>query len=249
MTPTQREIKMIKSFDRQTVRELQQEIEDSLQRIAKRHKININNDGASFTPFNVRMRLSITTPKTFENPVIGQGITADDFGKTFLFNNTEYSIKTIRPNARKNSVLVERTRDGKNYVMSPDIVLMALGKKPNTATKSPVQSSGRLDPNPYPGDWENWNWKKADIMLNKIPADKIIRFPRADGYALYFVKSVNPLVLQHIPYGDAWTIPDAHIRGLRSSEVQSMLDREKALRELFAKKAKAKAKMTKRTAK
>jgi len=43
----------------------------------------------------------------------------------------------------------------------------------------------------------------------------LLAFPVADGYAHYRVSKASPLTLQHVPYGDAWRIPAAHIRGLR----------------------------------
>ena len=52
---------------------------------------------------------------------------------------------------------------------------------------------------------------------------KIVRFPYADGYALYEVVSKKPLKLKHLPYGDAWQIPATHIRGLRLADVEEML--------------------------
>jgi hypothetical protein len=76
--------------------------------------------------------------------------------------------------------------------------------------------------------------KEQDEALSKIPEDKIIDFPVADGKALYFVKSFEPLVLQHIDYLDGYAIPDAHIRGLRRNDVEELLRRGAVLRELFS---------------
>lgn len=64
----------------------------------------------------------------------------------------------------------------------------------------------------------------------------IVRFPVADGYAMYQVTSEKPLTLQHIAYGDCWNITAAHMRGLRKADIQEMLQREKAIRQIFAQK-------------
>ena len=53
--------------------------------------------------------------------------------------------------------------------------------------------------------------------------DGIVRFPVADGFAVYRVVDDNPLTLQHIPIGDRYQIPDAHIRGLREEDIVQKL--------------------------
>lgn len=88
----------------------------------------------------------------------------------------------------------------------------------------------RLDPKPYPGDWE-WDRKKdwreevarTDKMLEAIE-DNCISFGVADGMATYFVKSLKPLVLQHVPHGDAYQVDPALIRGLRREDVEQRLE-------------------------
>ena len=100
----------------------------------------------------------------------------------------------------------------------------------------------RLAKNPYPGNWEfnakegfDEYFKRTQAMLDKIPSDKVIQFPVADGSAMYFVKFTKTSVtLQHIPFGDAWQIPAAHIRGLRKVDVEQMIDRTAGLKKLFA---------------
>lgn len=36
---------------------------------------------------------------------------------------------------------------------------------------------------------------------------ELIRYPYADGYALYVVYSLKPATLIHVPVGDAWQFP------------------------------------------
>lgn len=57
---------------------------------------------------------------------------------------------------------------------------------------------------------------------------EVVRFPRADGYAQYLVWDTKPLSLIHLEIGDAWHIPEAHARGLRVSDIQQMVDRDRA---------------------
>lgn len=52
------------------------------------------------------------------------------------------------------------------------------------------------------------------------PDEVVYRYPFADGYAFYRVDSWEPLVLQHVPFGDAWALPAPHIRGLRREDIE-----------------------------
>lgn len=65
---------------------------------------------------------------------------------------------------------------------------------------------------------------------------KIIRWQRADGYASYMVWQTKPLQLIHLQLGDAYSVEEALIRGLRLADVRAMIEREDRLRALFAKK-------------
>lgn len=91
----------------------------------------------------------------------------------------------------------------------------------------------QLDPKPYPGKWE-WDvkkdWKKENERTEKMLAaidDQCISFGVGDGCATYFVKSLKPLVLQHVPHGDAYQVDYAMIRGLRRADVEQRLNWKK----------------------
>lgn len=62
-------------------------------------------------------------------------------------------------------------------------------------------------------------------------AGEIIKFPVADGYAMYMVVSMRPLQLVHIPLWDAWHWQFAHL--LTAKEVQQQIDGGKKLAKLF----------------
>jgi hypothetical protein len=64
---------------------------------------------------------------------------------------------------------------------------------------------------------------------------EIVRWPRADGYAQYMVWTTRPLALIHIATGDAWMVEDALMRGLRLSDIQAMVERERRIANLFSK--------------
>jgi hypothetical protein len=56
--------------------------------------------------------------------------------------------------------------------------------------------------------------------LQEKEPEKLISFPVADGAAVYYLKSEKPLKLEHIPVGDAWTVSQATIRGLRIQDIK-----------------------------
>ena len=76
---------------------------------------------------------------------------------------------------------------------------------------------------------------EAAATASKTLLHQLVRFPQADGYALYRVVKEQPLTLQHIPFGDAWQVPYAMIRGLRRVDVARMVENAKAIRKLFSK--------------
>lgn len=65
---------------------------------------------------------------------------------------------------------------------------------------------------------------------------EIVRFQIADGYAQYMVWKEKPLTLVHLAIHDAWSIPEAHARGLRLADVRGMVERDRALSDLFSRK-------------
>jgi len=78
-------------------------------------------------------------------------------------------------------------------------------------------------PYPFP-KWEDFTnmhdyFDAQDKALEEIPEDRLYSSPVADGQAMYFIVSDNPLVLRHIPFGDAYQLPYAHVRGLRLSDI------------------------------
>lgn len=88
---------------------------------------------------------------------------------------------------------------------------------------------------PYPmpeiDDYENYDeYMEAENSamqeLKNNPDETLLFFQIADGYARYRLKSKDPLVLQHIPYGDKYRIPDPHLRGLRLEDIEQKLDSE-----------------------
>jgi|AntDeeMinimDraft_5_1070356.scaffolds.fasta_scaffold08800_3 hypothetical protein len=67
-------------------------------------------------------------------------------------------------------------------------------------------------------------------------AGEVIGFPIADGKAMYMILDYKRLI--HMPVGDAWSIPDAHARGLRKADLIHEVDRGKSLAALFARSEK-----------
>ena len=70
---------------------------------------------------------------------------------------------------------------------------------------------------------------------------EVVRFPAADGYAQYMIWSHSPCTLIHLAIHDAWSIPEAHARGLRISDLRDMVERDRRLAAMFAERQAARA--------
>ena len=89
---------------------------------------------------------------------------------------------------------------------------------------------------------ESWqeHWTRTGEVLDGMAARSaeipeggdikgaLIKFPVADGYAHYVVLRQKPLAVAHVPYGDAYQVSAATIRGLREADVRRQLATQRA---------------------
>jgi hypothetical protein len=61
-----------------------------------------------------------------------------------------------------------------------------------------------------------------------------VRWHRGDGYARYMIWKTSPLQLIWLELGDAWSVEDALIRGLRVADLREMVDQARRRAELFS---------------
>lgn len=84
----------------------------------------------------------------------------------------------------------------------------------------------RLEKTPFPGfeiDFKDVDGsvRRQKGALKEIEAKhQVVRFPVADGYALYAVVKERPLTLRHVPFMDGYEADPATIRGLRIADVR-----------------------------
>lgn len=91
---------------------------------------------------------------------------------------------------------------------------------------------------------QNWQQEEDDYIAqlkavllrrkNGKNIGEVLRFPVADGYAMYMVASMRPLELVHLPLGDCWEFEYVHL--LNAKEVEERIESHKILEELFKKK-------------
>lgn len=74
----------------------------------------------------------------------------------------------------------------------------------------------------------------ADALPDGEVVGALITFPWADGHAIYRVVSAKPLKVRHIPYGDAWRVDPATIRGLRLEDVLRKVVAARGFKAMFA---------------
>jgi len=87
---------------------------------------------------------------------------------------------------------------------------------------------------------QNKVWEELQARSDGLPPGEVVggllKFQVADGYAVYVVTKATPLTLTHVPFGDAYQVHDALIRGLRRADVLASLERDRKLSAIFAKK-------------
>jgi hypothetical protein len=76
--------------------------------------------------------------------------------------------------------------------------------------------------------------KAFKLAGNGDLAGEEVAWQRGDGYARYLVVREKPLQLMHLAIGDAWSVEEALIRGLRKKDVRELVRRRKALDSIFA---------------
>lgn len=59
---------------------------------------------------------------------------------------------------------------------------------------------------------------------------EVVRWQVADGYASYIVWNTKPLQLVHVAVGDAYSVEDALIRGLRVPDIRKRVEGDRAWR-------------------
>jgi len=93
----------------------------------------------------------------------------------------------------------------------------------------------KYNPDTWREDEKQYLAKLSELCKNNSKckdAGEVIGFPIADGKALYMVVTYTKLI--HIELGDAYSIPDAHARGLRKTDIVAMINQSKAIAKLFA---------------
>jgi hypothetical protein len=97
-----------------------------------------------------------------------------------------------------------------------------------------------------PTNYMDSNWREREkaelrrvsqILQEEKTGDLVgetLRWQRADGYAQYIIVSEKPFAIAHLVIGDAYSVEEALIRGLRLSDAREMVRRERGMKELFS---------------
>jgi hypothetical protein len=72
--------------------------------------------------------------------------------------------------------------------------------------------------------------ESAKSLEDDNPVGFLLNFHVGDGYATYRVVSTKPLSLELVPFGDAYQVSAAHIRGLNMTDVRQEMERAKIWR-------------------
>jgi hypothetical protein len=103
-----------------------------------------------------------------------------------------------------------------------------------------INFNGRFNIKKYDEEVEKFKQQLKDHLINLGYTDEhvgeIISFPVADGKAMYMVAKLKPVMLVHLPLGDAWEFEYAHL--LTKTEVIKKIQQHKALEKIFSRNKK-----------
>lgn len=142
------------------------------------------------------------------------GFEPEDFGKEFSFVGEDgvFRISGINTKAQKNTILIQRIPDGKEYMTSPLAVRTALGKLQTTQVPAPATnatpgpSAPSADPRKMEWDLNCWRW---DFKAEDFGKEILLRGTR---YAICGCKPnarKNSILIRNIETGTEYVInPD-----------------------------------------
>ncbi len=67
--------------------------------------------------------------------------------------------------------------------------------------------------------WQVHDQREQESLEALIPS-RVWQTPVADGYAIYYITSQEPLEIAHVPFGDAYRAHPALIRGITAEEIR-----------------------------
>jgi len=84
-------------------------------------------------------------------------------------------------------------------------------------------------------DWQEDEQRQLEAAAKRAKAEspgdtvgELLRWGRADGYAMYMVTCEQPLRVAHVDIGDAYSVEGSLIRGLRLATVRAMVESDRA---------------------
>ncbi len=119
---------VVTPFSRESIRDLNKDIQDALNEVAKKHGIEIRLQPGTFYPqtYNGKFEASMSqkdktlladADQTYYNevaPKLGIDITKFPFGKVVEYGRDRYQITGLQPNSKKYPIKVMRVRDRKD---------------------------------------------------------------------------------------------------------------------------------------
>ena len=88
--------------------------------------------------------------------------------------------------------------------------------------------------NAYEPAWEKYEADLKASCIRRNPTEhvgKVIRFPVADGYAMYMIAAMKPVQLIHLEYLDSYHFEYAH--RLTATDIKEKISQDKAMNEIF----------------
>jgi len=125
----------ITSITRPVLKEIRKDLTADLEKFFAERGLSVDLGSMSFDADHFTAKMTVNAGsksdakrKEFVKKAYLYGLTADDFGKTFMSNGEEFRISGIKPRAKKYPITADRVRDGASYKFAASSVKSKLGK-------------------------------------------------------------------------------------------------------------------------
>lgn len=163
---------MEKKITANLIKEVRPKLNDAVKEVAAEYGLAIRFGDARFDEHTATFKVDMTFAATdsfdpakanWDSYCKRYGFEPEDFGKEFSFVgvNGVFRISGINPKASKNTILIQRVPDGKEFVTSSLAVRTALGKYDTTKVPAPTTAATpdpSVDPRKMEWDLNCWRW-------------------------------------------------------------------------------------------
>ncbi len=233
-----------------TVKTIHADITTALKAVGEKYGVHFMFERLRFDSHTFTANMKVTVPMEggaspdedkFKRLAASFGVKPEDYNRALTVRGKQYRLVEIRPQAVHYPFILA-TKLGAKYKFGHSEVLTALGYKGDTTPTpaTPITESNTYIPS-FSGkavkEDEAWDMIAADDKKAGpgLAAGRMLRFPKADGYAIYIVTKVGAQETEvfHVNLGDAWHSEAVHNGKIKTAIAKKNVEGADAMRKLF----------------